>query len=318
MKLVFLLMLLLGTVSLYADEAIKTLPEKESLHVTAEEPIDYSQYLRKNIKVEEKKEKSPLPLFVIGGFLLLVIIALVVLKRRRNDGEVEALVVDLHSHLIPGIDDGAQTLEESLQLVRGLKSLGYTKLITTPHTMMHLYPNSTESITQGLKVLKSALLKNRIVMDIDVASEYFLDEHLMKLIEKGDILTFGDNYLLFEMSYVIHPVNYIEMIKKMIAAGYKPVLAHPERYLYMGNDFSKYVSLRAMGVYLQLNINSIGGFYSSEVQRNALRLIDEGMISFLGSDAHRLRHLESLVRVKQSSAYRELFKKNIILNNTLA
>jgi tyrosine-protein phosphatase YwqE len=306
--------------------------------VEAEKPKDYSQYLRKNAVAEE--EKNPLYFFVIVGVILFSLVVFIMLKRRRKDdspdnldsillheitsevpsqsgGSYEALKVDIHSHLIAGIDDGSQSIEESVRLVQRLKSLGYTKLITTPHIMMHRYPNSTESILKGFKELKIALLKNQITIEIEVASEYYLDEHLMELVEKRDILTFGDNYLLFEMSYVNHPVDFEAMISKMTEAGYKPVLAHPERYLYLGNNFSKYVTLRVLGVYFQVNINSLGGYYSPEVQKNAQRLVNEGMVSFLGSDTHKLRHLETLELVLDSEEYHDVFRKNIILNNTL-
>jgi len=299
---------------------------------------DYSQYLRKNAPVE--KEQDSLYLFVIAGVALSALLMFILLKWRRkseatddldhiildqstveespgDNKSYEPLTVDIHSHLIAGIDDGSQSLEESLRLIKRLKSLGYTKLIITPHTMIHRYANSTESILKGFKELKIALLKNQINIDIEAASEYYLDEHLMALVDQRDILTFGDNYLLFEMSYVTHPVDYKAMITKMIEAGYKPVLAHPERYLYLGNNFSKYVTLRVLGVYFQVNINSIGGYYSPEVQRNARRLIDEGMVSFLGSDTHRMRHLETLELVLGSDEYRDVFRKNIILNYTL-
>lgn len=327
MKRIFLLLLLIFTLMLHADGV------KERAKVK-----DYSQYLRKNAPVE--KEQDSLYLFVIAGIVLSALLVFILLKWRRkgeatddldrillDDSTVEEspgenksyepLTVDIHSHLIAGIDDGSQSLEESLRLIKRLKGLGYTKLITTPHTMMHRYANSTESILRGLKELKIALLKNQINIDIEVASEYYLDEHLMALVDQRDILTFGDNYLLFEMSYVTHPVDYKAMITKMIEAGYKPVLAHPERYLYLGNHFSKYVTLRVLGVYFQVNINSIGGYYSPEVQRNARRLIDEGMVSFLGSDTHKMRHLETLELVLGSDEYRDVFRKNIILNNTL-
>lgn len=183
--------------------------------------------------------------------------------------------------------------------------------------MAHRYPNTTQSITDGLKILKKALDKHHIDIDIEAASEYFLDENLMQLIAKNDILTFGENYLLFEMSYVSHPVNYEAMIQTMIDAGYRPVLAHPERYLYLGNHFSKYITLRAMGVYFQLNVNSLGGYYSDQVKKTAFKLVNKGMISFLGSDTHRKHHLETFEEIIKSKIYRDVFSKNSILNNLL-
>ncbi|MEA1918980.1 MAG: CpsB/CapC family capsule biosynthesis tyrosine phosphatase, partial [Campylobacterota bacterium] len=318
----------------------KEIIKEKALHVKKVKEDDYSQYLRDN---QENKKTDTWIGKSIGVFVLILFLMLIFwkffykkrnfsdskgillgerIKKRKNhvskpEHSYEAIRVDLHSHLIPGIDDGAQNVSESIELVRALKNLGYTKLITTPHTMLQRYPNTSQSILEGFDILKDALLKENIDIDIEVASEYYLDEHLMDLLEKRDVLTFGDNYLLFEMSYINHPVNYEEMIQKMIDYGYKPVLAHPERYLYLGRNFDKYISLRILGVYLQLNINSIAGYYSAEVQQNARRLIDEGMVSFLGSDTHRLRHCETLETVLFSYEYQEIMKKNIILNNTL-
>jgi protein-tyrosine phosphatase len=235
-----------------------------------------------------------------------------------SEEPLPALEVDIHSHLIPGIDDGVKTMEESIRMIREFKRLGYKKLITTPHTMNHRYPNTASIIKEGLASVKAALKQEGIAMEMEAASEYYLDETVIELIEKRDLLTFGDNYLLFEMSYVTPLLNLKEIVFEMKAAGYTPVLAHPERYIYLHDHIERYEALKAQGVLLQLNINSLGGFYSKAVQQTAIRLSDAGMVDFVGSDAHKMRYLEALEKTRKESVYHRLFDRNRLLNATLA
>jgi tyrosine-protein phosphatase YwqE len=227
------------------------------------------------------------------------------------------LLVDLHSHLIPGIDDGSNSMEESIEMILKLKSMGYRKLITTPHTMSHRFANTPGIILKKLEELRRELDNQKIDIEIEAASEYYLDEYFMASIEKGDVLTFNGNYLLFEMSYMQMPVNFEEIIFKMQAAGYQPVLAHPERYRFLYNNFEKYEWLKGMGVLFQLNINSLSDYYSKEAKKTALKLIANGMINFLGSDVHKLSQLDIMEEIQKSRTYKQIFKNNKILNNTL-
>ncbi|MBN2896759.1 MAG: capsular biosynthesis protein [Campylobacterales bacterium] len=225
--------------------------------------------------------------------------------------------VDLHSHLIPGIDDGAESMDEAIELILRLKALGYTKLITTPHIASHRYLNTSQIILDGLKELRIELRVRNIDIEIEAASEYYLDEHFMQLLEQRDILTFGGSFVLFELSYVNHPLSLFEMIKRMQEAGYKPVLAHPERYLYMYKAFEKFEQLKTMGVCFQLNLNSLTGYYSAEVKAAAMALLDRGMIDFIGSDTHKARHVQTLSGVFDAPAYAHLCARNRLLNNLL-
>jgi protein-tyrosine phosphatase len=228
------------------------------------------------------------------------------------------LEVDIHSHLIPGIDDGAKTMEDSIRMIREFERLGYKKLITTPHTMSHRYPNTKTTILEGLAKVKTALEKEGIAMEIEAASEYYLDETIVDLIGRRELLTFGDNFLLFEMSYVTPILSLQEIIFEMKVAGYTPVLAHPERYVYLHGHFERYEALKEQGVLLQLNINSLGGFYDKEIQQTAIGLADAGLVDFVGSDAHKMRYLEALERTRKEEAYRRLFERNTLLNAMLA
>ena len=226
-------------------------------------------------------------------------------------------MVDLHSHILPGIDDGSKAVFYSLKYLSAMRDLGYKKLILTPHTMSHRYKNTSTIILEKLEILKDAAADHEIDIELEASSEYYLDDHFLSLLKKGDILTFGNNYVLFEMSYTRAPVDLEGMVFEMLLAGYTPVLAHPERYVHMHNDFSKYEELKRQGVLFQLNLNSLGGFYSAKVQKIAEKLVNKGMIDFVGSDVHNSTHIECLKNVLLSSKIERLFEKNEILNNTL-
>ncbi len=227
------------------------------------------------------------------------------------------LEVDLHSHLIPGIDDGAAKIDDSIAMIWRLKLLGYKKLIITPHVMSHRYPNTARDIKIGLYKLQEELKRRLFDIKIEVAAEYYFDDHLMGLLDSRDILTFGNKNILFEMSYAIRPANLERGIQKMKASGYQPVLAHPERYLFMQGDLAGYEKIKNMGVLLQMNINSLGGFYGKGAKQTANELVAEGMVDFIGSDAHKVRHLERMTEVFKTKDYQKIFAYNTILNNTL-
>jgi len=224
---------------------------------------------------------------------------------------------DLHSHLIPGIDDGVSTVEESLGLMRGMYDLGYRRLIVTPHVMGDSYRNSTDAILQGLELMREALERNGTDMRIEAAAEYYMDEELQKRLRSGDILTVGDECLLFETSYYTEPLNLEETVYEISARGYRPILAHPERYRYVNDPEEKYARLRELGTLFQVNINSLGGYYGREARRKAFWLMEKGWIDFLGSDLHGAGQLEQLRRTFAAAMPSELFGRNDVLNDTI-
>lgn len=202
------------------------------------------------------------------------------------------LKVDLHSHLIPGIDDGAPDMATSLHLIRELHALGFEKIITTPHVMMDGYRNTSETILRGRDQVREALEKEGLDIEFDAAAEYMLDEGFEVLLKKGDLLTFGEKCVLFELPFMNEPQMLYQMIFEMKTSGYQPILAHPERYLYMhSTDLSKYEEIRSKGVWLQVNIGSLTGTYSPQVKKTAEKLIEKQMVTFLASDLHNERHL---------------------------
>lgn len=201
---------------------------------------------------------------------------------------------DMHSHIIPGIDDGAQTIKDSLLLAKKFKALGYHKLIATPHIMADYYRNTPDTIHRGLDVLRKGLNEAEIELEVDAAAEYYLDETLEKKIRQKEVLTFGSSYLLFELSYINAPQNLLDFIKIIQDAGYMPVLAHPERYPYYHNAFENYHQIRETGCLLQLNTIALTGYYGPGAKKVAEEMVENHLIDFIGSDMHHLKHAAAL------------------------
>lgn len=225
---------------------------------------------------------------------------------------------DMHSHLLPGIDDGAQSLDDSLAMIKGLKEIGFSQLLCTPHVMHDFYKNSTETILKGLGQLREELIKKDINIAIEAAAEYYFDEELAKRIKSKDILTFGkENYLLFEFSYFNEHQGVFEGVTDMIQAGYSPVLAHPERYPYFVMDPEKYDKLRDLGLKFQVNLLSFTGHYGESALHGANYLIDNDFVDFIGTDIHREAHLLGLRKALKSPRLHELVNSKKLLNHTL-
>lgn len=223
---------------------------------------------------------------------------------------------DIHSHLIPGIDDGVQTLEESIEMIKALSALGFKKLITTPHIMSDFFRNTPEIILGGLETVREEIIKQGIPIELDAAAEYYLDEDFLNKIKGEKLLTFGKNYVLFEVSYINPPDTLFNIIFEMIVHGYTPILAHPERYPFWYTKFEEYHRIKEAGVLFQLNTNSLVGYYGPPAKKIAERMIDENMIDFIGSDLHGQRHLTALQKVSAESYLAKLAAKGV-RNNSL-
>lgn len=222
---------------------------------------------------------------------------------------------DIHSHLIPDIDDGVKTLEESISIIKNLKELGYQKLITTPHIMSHRFPNTKETILSGLEKVKIELKKQNIDIIIEAAAEYYYDEYFIELIRKKDLLTFGDNHILFELSYTANPFGLEQVVYELLNYGYKPILAHPERYTYYSQSLEKYHNLKDLGLLFQINLNSLNKFYGKNPKIAAEYLVENSLVDFVGSDIHSMRYFDSLNDYIQMGKLEEVFEKNQIKNN---
>ncbi|HZY78530.1 MAG TPA: CpsB/CapC family capsule biosynthesis tyrosine phosphatase [Cyclobacteriaceae bacterium] len=222
---------------------------------------------------------------------------------------------DMHSHLIPGIDDGVKSNEQSLITIRKMVDLGYEKFVTTPHIMSDTYPNTADDIRERTVALNDFLKSQNVGVEVVAAAEYYLDEYTMRVVSGNDpLMTFGNNYLLFETNYLSEPYILKEFIFKATSKAIKPILAHPERYQYM--TMEKAQDLVDRGVLLQVNLLSLSGFYGKQIQKLAEKLIENKMISFIGSDCHNELQAKELEKAIRTNA----FKKAIdlpLLNTTL-
>jgi protein-tyrosine phosphatase len=238
-----------------------------------------------------------------------------------TDVTLAVLGTDMHSHLLPGLDDGAETIEQSLELVRAMQQLGYQKLIMTPHIMGDFYRNTPDGVRGALQALKQAVATAGISgIKLECAAEYYLDEWFgQKLEAKEPLLSFGGEkqYVLVETSYINEPFNFAETMFQLKAYGYQPVLAHPERYTYLYGKFTELEKTRESGVLLQLNLNSLVGYYSSGAKRVAEKMIDAGIVDMVGTDAHHLKHTETLRTKVLHSGYLQKVLALPLLNNTL-
>ncbi len=215
--------------------------------------------------------------------------------------------VDIHSHLLPGIDDGAKDLDHSIALIKKMRSYGIKNFITTPHVLGDVYPNSSSIIKEKLAKVKAELLKQNITdVSISAAAEYMMDEQFSILLKKNDLLTLKDNFILVEMSYFNAPFNLYEILFEIQLKGYKPVLAHPERYNFFHNDFDHYYKLKKAGCLFQLNLLSLTPQYGKNVQKVSAKLLNENMYDFVGTDTHHNNHLELLKEIGK-----EKIKKSI-------
>jgi protein-tyrosine phosphatase len=202
---------------------------------------------------------------------------------------------DMHSHILPGIDDGSPDVETSLQLIRGLYDLGIRRTIATPHVISDLYRNTPETINAALIKLKDACINAGIDIEISAAAEYMLDDYFVRLLtSKSEILPIHKKIILTEQSYATPTGNLNEIAFELITQGYKPIMAHPERYFYYHKNNENYYHLKDMGFLLQVNLLSLTGYYGPPAAKAAKFLFKEGIVDFVGTDLHHEKHLSVL------------------------
>lgn len=223
--------------------------------------------------------------------------------------------VDIHSHLLPGIDDGANDINQSIELIQRMSSYGINNFITTPHILGDLYPNTPQIIQSKLEEVKKELAKRSMTnISIKAAAEYMIDEHFLTLLkDTEDLLTLKDNLVLVEMSYFRPPINLFDILFQLGLRGYKPILAHPERYHSYHNDFRIYQKLKNAGCLFQLNLLSLTDHYGKGVQKTTEKLLRDNMYDFVGTDTHHFNHLDLLQTISTKKNLSKLEK--LLLNN---
>lgn len=216
------------------------------------------------------------------------------------------ITTDLHSHILPGIDDGSPNVETSVELIKGLMELGITTSIATPHIISDMYRNDAESIEKALNILKKELATQKIDFKVSAAAEYMMDAYFFELLQrKIKLLTVKDNIILTEFSYATMPNSPEQMSFAIITEGYSPILAHPERYPYYYHDHKIYHHLKDLGFLLQVNLLSLSGYYGKEAARAANYMLKNDLVTYLGTDLHHDRHLMGL----QDALRKDVYKK---------
>lgn len=221
--------------------------------------------------------------------------------------------IDIHSHLLPGIDDGARTFEDTLRLTKALQGFGVSQFITTPHIIQYVWDNTHEQILSNKETTVVELEKNKITIPFSAAAEYLMDDQFVQLFQSHQLLTLKDNYVLVEMSYINAPIQLYSILFDLQVAGYIPVLAHPERYLFYHKNFSEYEKLKRAGCLFQLNLLSVVGYYGAEITKIAEQLLAKGMYTYVGSDVHHDNHIASFeqkVKIKDLAPLKEAIANN--------
>jgi tyrosine-protein phosphatase YwqE len=220
----------------------------------------------------------------------------------------EALAVDVHSHIVPGVDDGSANMEQSLELIERLVGLGYSGAVLTPHIHSDIYPNSKHTLQPAFDALQARVAERWPQFSLALAAEYFLDEHFADCIASNDLLYFhatDENGLavkcvLFEFGFHEPPMNHEQVIFDLQMAGYTGVLAHAERYPYWHRHPEEVQKLADRGIWVTVNAASLAGAYGPEMYRVASRLLENGTAKMICSDAHGTRHMDSLKAIAKS------------------
>lgn len=227
------------------------------------------------------------------------------------------LKCDVHSHFIPGIDDGAPDLAASMELLQAMYDLGYRKVITTPHSMADGYKNPPEVILGGLEKLRRAVQEAKLPMEVDAAAEYYLDHALQEKVAAQKVLTIGHDMVLFELPFISEPNVLMNMVFEMQTQGYTPVLAHPERYQYWHVNMDTMEQLKDRNVLFQLNIIALGGAYGPSTQKAAERIVDKGWYELVGSDCHSMKHIAAMEATRTEPYLHKVVESGKLLNPTL-
>lgn len=220
-------------------------------------------------------------------------------KRSLYHPQFQNFIRDIHSHILPGIDDGSPDVETSVLLVKGLIELGITHTVATPHIIGDLYRNNKNTIEKALQKLVDACEAQQLPIKISAAAEYMLDDYFMELLRKKEsLLTITRNYVLTELTYISVPENLEDISFELVTSGYQPIMAHPERYHYYHKNYDQFYRLKELGFLLQVNLLSVIGYYGPGVAKAAKFIFEKNLADFVGTDMHHQRHLNMLSNKK--------------------
>jgi len=225
--------------------------------------------------------------------------------------------VDIHSHLLPGIDDGSENISQTAMLLEGLGNIGFSKCIATPHTLPEIWENTSIGIKENFQSTQQILEEPHKSMLHGFASEYMINEAFLERLQTEPLLTIKDNIVLIEMSYLNQPLALKDIIFEIQLKGYQPLLAHPERYLFYHQNTKMYTVLKDLDVKFQMNLLSSVGYYGTAVATAADFLLKSNYIDFVGSDVHHLKHVrafENKIIVNSEKQLQSAIEKNSYFN----
>lgn len=235
-------------------------------------------------------------------------------------------MIDMHSHILPNIDDGARSIEETFHLIQEAQEAGFEAIISTSHYMEGYYETDTPEREVWVNAIYSKLQERNININLYLGNEIYLSENIIKLLEEGKASTINDtSYVLFEMPLNVEPMNLYDIIYEMMQYKIVPILAHPERYTFVQQEPELIYDLIQKGVFMQANYASIIGYYGQQAQIIVKKLLENNMVHFLGSDVHRKntiypripRILEEIKEIIGEQKLEELTTINpkLVLNN---
>lgn len=242
-------------------------------------------------------------------------------KRKQTKADLSFIGVDMHSHILPLLDDGSQSMDDSIRFLEELSELGYEKFICTPHTLAEVHPNTPQTVLPRLEEVRKELKKRGIRLPLDAASEYMVDMDMEEKIgnHEKELLTFGKNknFILIEMSYLAESTNIENVVFELCSKGLQPILAHPERYNYYHGNFDRYERMKDLGCLMQSNILSFSGYYGKYVQVTAEKLAKAKLVDLIGTDLHHDRHLEALKDLSTRGSFYKIMDTLEIRNREL-
>lgn len=224
---------------------------------------------------------------------------------------------DIHSHLLPAVDDGVQDIETSLAFIEQLHAMGINRIITTPHIILDRYPNSVTTLTPPYEKVQAALQQKGVHIPFSFAAEYYMDEQFEELIPSSPLLTLHGKMILVEMSFMQAPPQLHQWLFSLIAQGYQPVLAHPERYSHYHSNYTQYSQLKDWGCLLQMNLLSVTGYYGKHIQKVAEKLLSDRLIDLVGTDLHHHKHMATIQSISKDKKLVKLLEQYGFRNKEL-
>lgn len=236
-------------------------------------------------------------------------------KKKKEPAQL-CVSTDIHCHLVPGIDDGAKDARTAVDIIERMQQWGIKRIFASPHVAQDVFENTQEELDMALSVLKDELDSRGNDIEISRSAEYRIDDYAMTQIKSGEAKILPNGFVLVENSFMQEPWGLDNLLFDLQVKGFKPILAHPERYFYYHTNRKRYDEIHASGTYFQINLLSLAGYYGKEEKQVAEYLVGKGYADFVGSDIHRHEHVDAIDAYLTSKDYRKILPKLNLLNDT--